>query len=851
MLRITPRNIVRKDQTDLKTQLKHRDASGVCFESLEDRRLLSTGVTIPRHIARSVQAAVTVIAADESAPVIAAVPNATLPATSSYSYPLVVSGSPAPALSLTSAPTGMALDVSTGLLSWVPTVDQVGVQTIQVRASNSEGSSSTSFTITVSRLAAPVITVPTGVTAVIGGLFTYQVMTTGSAATGYSLVSAPAGMVVSAAGLISWPSVPAPAGVQNVTVSAFNSAGSSTATFPIAVIPDTVAPTAPIVTIGPITSVSSIPLSWTGATDNVGVVGYRIYNFTPAVYRGHSGRGGGYTLVSPAKFTLLVDVGPATSYTFSGLLPSSTHQYAVTAYDAVGNQSGYSSVVIGTTLLAPSFTWSSNGSTMGPALSDVANHSLTFYLYATGSPAPTLALVSAPVGVVFTPGQVTNSQLTYVTPQINWTPTPDETGLVYVTLQATNSVGTYSYSIPVNVTPDTPQLSLSLNGGITYSAGQFAAGQSNYAVTANPAFGNAATPQYGFSGTPFNFQVTSASNSSPTTFSLVSGPAGMSVNPVTGAGLWRPTADQAGTTAVTIAATNSAGTSTLQLNFPTYFTGAPGTPSASYYTTVSGTRTNNPTLSWTAPLNTAGIVGYKISVTPASTGVATVFDTLNAATTFTVTGLTALQYFVTVTPYNASGGTGQTSAAMSVLAGALPTVSWTIGTPTAMVGNTVSVQLHVGNSNAGSYSIVSGPNGATIDPKTGVLTWTPTAGGDNTVVIADANLNGWGTVDAVVTVPVYYTNEASLVVQAMTDSSGNSVPTAYWAPPTVNTDAIVGYQVVISSPLTLNAYIVTYVSASSAPSLSLSDYGVTTGSIQVTAIDSAGNFGISTQWITF
>ncbi|MDB5357574.1 MAG: 1,4-beta cellobiohydrolase [Phycisphaerales bacterium] len=604
-------------------------------------------------------------------------------------------------------------------------------------------------------LTAPVITAPTNLTVSAGGSLSYQVVATGNPAPNFSLVSAPPGMTISATGLISWAQAPTTLGAQSiVTVSVANAAGSTTSTFAITTVPDTTPPTAPTVTVGPVTATDSIPLSWTGATDDVGVVGYRIYTFTPAVYAGHSGRGGGWRLVSPAKYTLLIDNITSTSYTITGLTPYTTYQYAVTAFDAAGNQSPYSAVVIGTTLLSPSFTWTLNGVTQDPAMSVVANHPLSFLLYTSGSPAPTLSLISAPAGVTFIPGVITTSQLTYVTPTINWTPTADQTGINYITMQATNSVGTFTYAIPITVTPDTPQLSISLNGGIAYGAAQFAAGQSNYQVTVNPAFGSAANPQYGFSGTPFNFQVTAATNTNPTTFSLISGPAGMTIDPNTGAGAWTPTKDQAGNTSVTIAATNGAGTSTLELSFPTYFTGAPGKPAATYYTTTSGSVSPNPTMTWTAPADTVGIAGYILKVTAAQTGVTTTFDTHSTDTSYALSGLTSVQYFVTVTPYDASGNPGQTSPAVSIYALGLPNLSWTISTPNAVVGTPLTIQFSAGNSSGLTYSIVSGPTGAAIDPNTGLLTWTPTDAGNAMIIVSSSSPNGWGTVDAVLNIPV-------------------------------------------------------------------------------------------------
>ncbi len=534
------------------------------------------------------------------APVISSIPDGTVNYPSTFTYQVVATGTPAPSFSLSGGPGGLTINRTTGLITFTPSSRQIGAQSVTIKATNSVGSASKSFKLTVTNYVAPVIATPPAQVATAGAAFSYQLAATGTPAPTFALVSGPAGLTVSSSGLVSWtPS--AVAAAQSVTVAATNAAGSVSSTFAISVAPDTTPPTTPFVTVGPITTVDSILLSWAPSTDNVGVTGYRIYNYTPAVYRGHSGRGGGITLVSPAKLTLLVDGLVSTSYTFTGLATNSTHQYVVSARDAAGNEA-YSAVATGTTLLPPSFDWSYFGAT-DPAMTVVANHNLTFYFSASGSPYPTLSVVSAPAGVVFTPGQVTNSQLTYVTPNISWTPTPDEVGANSIVMRATNSVGTFTMTIPITVTPDTPQVSVSLNGGITYTAGQFASGQSNYVVTANPGFGNFGyphplIPQYALAGAPFNFQVSTASNSGPTTLALVSAPAGMTLDPTTGVGTWTPTKDEAGNTTVLVAATNAAGTSTLHLNFPTFFTGAPGTPAATYVTGTSGVLTNNPVISW-------------------------------------------------------------------------------------------------------------------------------------------------------------------------------------------------------------------------------------------------------------
>lgn len=96
---------------------------------------------------------------------------------------------------------------------------------------------------------------------------------------------------------------------------------------PTAASSDTQAPTVPGSLTAAATSSSSINLTWTASTDNVGVTGYRIY------------RGG-------------TQVGTATglSYADSGLSANTSYSYTVRAVDAAGNVSGNSNTASATTL---------------------------------------------------------------------------------------------------------------------------------------------------------------------------------------------------------------------------------------------------------------------------------------------------------------------------------------------------------------------------------------------------------------------------------------------------------------------------------------------------------------------
>ncbi|RXR35333.1 T9SS type A sorting domain-containing protein [Flavobacterium piscinae] len=92
---------------------------------------------------------------------------------------------------------------------------------------------------------------------------------------------------------------------------------------------DTVAPTAPTLAAAGTTSTST-NLSWSGATDNVGVTGYDVY------------RGG----------VLIGSTTTATTFAVTGLTPSTTYAFNVRAKDAAGNISVNSNTVSVTTLAA-------------------------------------------------------------------------------------------------------------------------------------------------------------------------------------------------------------------------------------------------------------------------------------------------------------------------------------------------------------------------------------------------------------------------------------------------------------------------------------------------------------------
>ncbi len=100
--------------------------------------------------------------------------------------------------------------------------------------------------------------------------------------------------------------------------------------------PDTVAPTAPTLAASG-TTATTTNLSWSGATDNVAVTGYDVYQ-------------GASLIGSTASAT----------YTVTGLTPSTTYSFSVKAKDAAGNASVSSNTVSVTTLSGGTVTYCSS-----------------------------------------------------------------------------------------------------------------------------------------------------------------------------------------------------------------------------------------------------------------------------------------------------------------------------------------------------------------------------------------------------------------------------------------------------------------------------------------------------------
>jgi len=124
---------------------------------------------------------------------------------------------------------------------------------------------------------------------------------------------------------------------------------------------DTTPPTVPASLIATAVSSSEIDLTWSAATDNVGVAGYKIYR------NGNS--------------VPIASVTTGTSYADKGLTASTTYTYQVSAYDAAGNESAQSTPPVSATTLSTGsggvyisdLTWASATNGWGPVEKDMSN----------------------------------------------------------------------------------------------------------------------------------------------------------------------------------------------------------------------------------------------------------------------------------------------------------------------------------------------------------------------------------------------------------------------------------------------------------------------------------------------
>ncbi len=375
---------------------------------------------------------------------------------------------------------------------------------------------------------------------------------------------------------------------------------------------DTSPPSVPSGLTATAVSATQINLSWTASTDNVGVVGYKVF-----------------------QNGMQVTTTTATSYQSTGLAPSTPYSYVVSAFDAAGNVSAQSLVAGATTLASPdvtpptiSLTNPANNATVSSTITlaadasdNVGVTSVQFTLDGVNLGAPVTAslyqafwnTLSASIGT-HTLGAIAKDAAGNtgtagnITVTVVRTPTDTTPPTIFITSPVTSS--TVSAPLTVNVTASdnvgVARVELYVDGNLRSTA----------------------------TGTPYAFPLAT------TTLTL-------GTHILTGKAY-----DAAGNFGAT-----SAVVITVVRPFPT----------VPLNLAVTGTTSSSISLSWSSSTEVNGaIAGYKIYRGGVQTGTSTI-------TSFTNTNLTAsTTYSYAVAAYDAAGATSATSTTVTTSTLAIP-----------------------------------------------------------------------------------------------------------------------------------------------------------------------------------
>jgi hypothetical protein len=247
----------------------------------------------------------------------------------------------------------------------------------------------------------------------------------------------------------------------------------------------------------------------------------------------------------------------------------------------------------------------------------------------------------------------------------------------------------------------------------------------------------------------YAYQVLSTANPQ-STYALTTAPAGMTIDPNTGLISWTPTYATEGIEAVTVVASNSLGQASQTYSIKV----APQTPTG---LTGIGNSTTSIRLSWNASAD-PNVTGYDVYRrtfvhSPRGSGGSYVYSRVvsNIATnSATLSGSVSGDYLV-----SAVNSAGLESARSGVVSAAVFSPPDLFTAATTSGADISSLALNVGQTGqiyliqefanpAPTFSLVSGPSGVSVNPTTGLVTYTPVAAdiGNQAVTFAASNSAG-------------------------------------------------------------------------------------------------------------
>ena len=693
--------------------------------------------------------------------------------------------------SLSGAPAGMSVS-STGVVTWTPTegVTTSGAVTLTVSDGNEDGAVDATevFTIMVTPVNdGPTITSTAGTAATEDTLYTYTATVTdpddanNGADLTWSLSGAPAGMVVSSTGVVTWTPTEGvtTSGAVTLTVSDGNEDGAVDATevFTITVTPVNDGPT--------ITSSAG-----TAATEDT------LYTYTATVTDPDDANNGTdltWSLSGAPAGMVVSSTGVVTWTPTEGVTTSG----AVTLTVSDGNEDG---AVDATEVFTISVTPVNEGPTITSTAGTTATED-TLYTYTATVTDPddanngtdlTWSLSGAPAGMVVSSTGV-----------VTWTPTEGVTtsGAVTLTVSDGNEDGavdaTEVFTITVTPVNDGPT--------ITSSAGTTATEDTLYTYTAT-----VTDPD-------------DANNGTDLTWSLSGAPAGMVVSN-TGVVTWTPTEGVTTSGAVTLTVSDGNEDGAVDATEVFTITVTPVNDGPTITSTAGTTATEDTLYTYTATVtdpddaNNGTDLTWSLSGAPAgmvvsSTGVVTWTPTEGVTTSGAVTltvsdgAVDATEVFtITVTPVN-------DAPIITSTAGTTATED-TLYTYTA----TVTDPDDANNGTDLTWSLSGAPVGMVVS-STGVVTWTPAEGvttsGAVTLTVSDGNEDGAVDATEVFTITVTPVNDGPTI----TSSAGT----------TATEDTLYTYTATVTDPDDANNGTDLTWSLSGAPAgMSVSSTGVVT-----------------------